>query len=432
MNTSIIPPRNPMKSGTEDCAHPMSTLRIGCIGALLKKSLIAKMGMISDGELEMVEPGGIHRFGHASDLRGKIEVLDQRTWERVALHGTVGFAECFMDGWVRMDDPVSVTRLFVRNRHAMRAMETGVGAFSLWLLKLWHAARANTRAGSRRNIAAHYDLGNEFYRLWLDESMMYSSAIWETPEQSLEEAEETKIDRICRKLALEPGMRILEIGTGWGGFAIHAAGRHGCHVTTTTISRRQHELALQRVEAAGLSDRITILQQDYRDLKGIFDRVVSIEMVEAIGWKQFPVFFQTIGDALKPDGAALIQAITILDQRYLASRLNVDFIQRHIFPGSCIPSIMSLLDAATSSSDLALIHLEDIGPHYARTLREWRKRFLAHLPDIKALGFDDRFLRMWEWYLSYCEGGFMERQLGDAQLLFAKPRWAGAPLLGRF
>ena len=409
----------------------MRAFRFGCIGAILRKALIAKLGMISDGELEMIEPDGAHRFGHASDLRARIEVLDQRAWERVALHGTVGFAECFMDGWVRMDDPVSVVRIFVRNRQAMRAMETGVSTFSLWLLKRWHAARANTRGGSLRNITAHYDLGNEFYRLWLDESMMYSSGIWETPERTLEEAEEAKIDRICRKLALKPGMRVLEIGTGWGGFAIHAAGRYGCHVTTTTISRRQYQLALQRVEAAGLSDKVTILQQDYRDLKGSFDRAVSIEMVEAIGWKQFPIFFQAIGDALKPDGAALVQAITILDRRYHEARRNVDFIQRHIFPGSCIPSVLSLLEAATSSSDLALVHLEDIGPHYVRTLREWRRRFLAHRGDIAKLGYDDNFLRMWEWYLSYCEGGFMERQLGDAQLLFAKPRWSGAPLLGR-
>jgi len=403
----------------------------GWLEGFLRDRLIAKLRLISDGELVMAEAGEVHRFGNPSDLRGRIEVLDPRTWERVALHGTVGFAECFMAGWVRMDDPVSVVRLFVRNRHAMRTMETGVGAFSLWLLKLWRAARANTRAGSRRNIGAHYDLGNEFYKLWLDGSMMYSSAIWEHPDQTLEEAAAFKVDRICRKLALEPGMRVLEIGTGWGGFAIHAAGRYGCQVTTTTISGEQYALAVGRVEEAGLSDKVTVLRQDYRDLKGRFDRVVSIEMVEAIGWKQFPGYFQTIGEVLEPDGAALIQAITILDRRYQAARRNVDFIQRHIFPGSCIPSIQSLLDAAMEHSDLALIHLEDIGPHYARTLREWRRRFLSHRREILDLGFDEKFLRMWEWYLSYCEGGFLERQLGDSQLLFAKPGWAGAPLLGK-
>ncbi len=402
----------------------------GWISKLFRHILLSKLGQITDGQLEMLEMGTVHRFGNPSDLKAQIEVLDPRAWEHIVIHGSIGFAECYMAGWVRVDDPVSTVRLFVRNHDALNRLDSGIARLSKAILQVWSATKPNTRERSRKNIRDHYDLGNEFYRLWLDDTMMYSSAIWEHPGQSQAEASNSKIDRICRKLEVGPETQVLEIGTGWGGFALYAAKYFGCHVTTTTISREQFLLANQRVSEAGLSSRITVLEQDYRDLRGQYDRVVSIEMVEAIGWKQFPLFFQTISQLLKPDGAALIQAITIVDRLYDSSRRRVDFIHKHIFPGSCIPSVTSLLKAATVQNDLAVIHLEDIGPHYARTLREWRERFLNRRGEIRALGFSDNFLRMWEWYLAYCEGGYLERQLGDAQILFTKPKWKGGPELG--
>jgi len=407
---------------------------LGPLDRMYRRAVLGRAARIREGVFVVEEDGNCHRFGDPAPLaspRGRVEVLDPSVWRRVALGGTLGFAECWMDGLVRIDDPVSLVRLFVRNREAMDKFEGGLARLTAPLAKAWHFLRRNTLEGSRRNIEAHYDLGNDFYRLWLDETMMYSSAIWERPDQTLFEASTAKLERICRKLSLAPGMRVLEIGTGWGGFALHAARHHGCHVTTTTISREQRDHALRRVEEAGLSDRITVLFQDYRDLEGTFDRVVSIEMVEAVGWQYYGTYFRQVGALLEPDGAALIQAITIADRHYEAARRSVDFIQRHIFPGSCIPSLSAMLSATRSNSDLTAVHVEDIGPHYARTLREWRTRFLAAAPEIRKLGFSDRFLRMWEWYLAYCEGGFEERQLGDLQIVFAKPEWRGEAVLGR-
>ena len=251
--------------------------------------------------------------------------------------------------------------------------------------------------------------------------MMYSSAVFEQPGMTLEQASIAKLDRICRKLALHAGDHVVEIGTGWGGFALHAARHYGCRVTTTTISRAQYELAVARVAAAGLSDKITVLLKDYRELEGKFDKLVSIEMIEAVGHQYYEEYFRTCARLLEPDGMALIQAITIADQRYEAARRSVDFIQRYIFPGSCIPSVTALLASITRASDLRLFHLEDIGPHYARTLAAWRHAFMRNLDQVRALGYPEEFIRMWEFYLCYCEGGFEERVLGDAQLLLVKP-----------
>jgi cyclopropane-fatty-acyl-phospholipid synthase len=294
---------------------------------------------------------------------------------------------------------------------------------------LAHRARRNTVAGSRRNIKAHYDLGNEFYRLFLDDTLTYSCGIFEREESSLREASVAKYDRICRKLALSPADRVLEIGTGWGGFAIHAAAQCGCRVTTTTISDRQHELAAERIAAAGLADRITLLKTDYRDLTGTFDALVSIEMIEAVGHHFLDDFFRVCGRRLKPDGQMLLQAITIRDQVFDWHKRNVDFIKRYIFPGSCIPSIAAISDAVARATDLRMVHLEDITTHYATTLRRWRENFFANLDQVKALGFPDAFIRMWEFYLCYCEGGFAERYLGDVQVLFTKPMCRREPIL---
>nr|HPG94912.1 cyclopropane-fatty-acyl-phospholipid synthase family protein [Dokdonella sp.] len=313
------------------------------------------------------------------------------------------------------------TRILVRNRDRLDAMEGGVARIGCGLLRAWGALMRNTRKGSRRNIAAHYDLGNDPFKLFLDDNLMYSSAIYESEHETIDVASARKLDRICRKLQLGPQHHVLEIGTGWGGFALHAATHSGCRVTTTTISREQHDLARKRIDAAGLGDRVTLLLEDYRDLKGSYDRVVSIEMIEAIGHQYLDSYFRTVNRLLKPDGMALIQAITIEDHRYKQALKAVDFIKRHIFPGSFIPSISVMGSAIGRNSDMKLYNLEDIGPSYALTLRAWRTRFLDRISDVRALGYPERFIRMWVFYLTYCEGGFLERSIGDVQMLLCKP-----------
>ncbi|MET0288198.1 MAG: cyclopropane-fatty-acyl-phospholipid synthase family protein, partial [Pseudoxanthomonas sp.] len=319
------------------------------------------------------------------------------------------------------DDLVAMMRLLVRNRDRLDAMESGLARLGGWAMKALHQFARNTRTGSRRNIAAHYDLGNALFRLFLDDNLMYSSAIYTRDDESLEDASRRKLDRICQKLRLAPGVRVMEIGTGWGGFALHAAQNYGCHVTTTTISEEQYALASQRVREAGLEARVTLLKQDYRDLQGHYDRVVSIEMIEAIGHQYLDTYFTKIASLLTPHGEALVQAITIEDHRYLQARDSVDFIKRHIFPGSFIPSVSAMTAAIGRASDLRLFNLEDIGPSYALTLRDWRLRFMARLDEVRALGYDTRFIRMWEFYLAYCEAGFRERSIGDVHLWLTRP-----------
>jgi cyclopropane-fatty-acyl-phospholipid synthase len=335
-----------------------------------------------------------------------------------------------MDGLWECDDLVALVRILVRNQDRLDAMERGPARLGAALLRLWHSLRRNTRDGSRRNIAAHYDLGNDFFKLFLDENLMYSSAIYESPDESLEVASTRKLDRICQKLQLSADTRVVEIGTGWGGFALHAARTTGCHVTTATISREQYQLATARIAAAGLQDRVKVLLTDYRELTGQYDRLVSIEMIEAIGHQYLDTYFRKVSSLLQHDGMALIQAITIEDHRYQQALRSVDFIKRYIFPGSFIPSISAMLKSATGVSDLKLFNLEDIGPSYALTLREWRRRFMAQHDQVRSMGYPERFVRMWEFYLAYCEGGFIERSTGDVQMLLVKPgarreQWVG-------
>ncbi|MGD2113022.1 MAG: cyclopropane-fatty-acyl-phospholipid synthase family protein, partial [Gammaproteobacteria bacterium] len=288
----------------------------------------------------------------------------------------------------------------------------------------------NTLRGSRRNIEAHYDLGNDLFELFLDETMMYSCGIFTRPGATLQEASEAKLDAICRKLQLGPDDHVLEIGTGWGGFALHAARHYGCRVTTTTISRQQYEHAAQRIRAAGLEDRITLLFDDYRLLEGSYDKLVSIEMIEAIGHRNFNTYFRKCSELLKPDGMMLLQSITIADQRYAQARNAIDFIQRYIFPGGCLPSNAALAGAVAGSTDMRIFDLQDIGPHYATTLRHWRKRFLSRIEQVRRLGYPERFIRMWEYYLCYCEGGFRQQSIGTVQLLLTRPGTLRQPLTG--
>jgi cyclopropane-fatty-acyl-phospholipid synthase len=327
-----------------------------------------------------------------------------------------------MQGDWHCDDLTGLVRLMVVNRHLMNDVDSGWSALSAPLLKAAHWLNRNHKAGSRRNIAAHYDLGNGFFELFLDDTMAYSCGIFRSAQSSLREASIAKFDAACSKLGLAEGQHLLEIGTGWGGLAIHAARHYGCKVTTTTISREQYEFARERVRSFGLQDRITLLLEDYRELRGEYDALVSIEMIEAVGHQYLDTYFRSCSNLLKPTGAMLLQAITIRDQYYEQARRSVDFIKRFIFPGSCIPSVRAMMSSVARSTDLVLSHLEDIGPHYARTLRHWRERFLARQSAVRSLGYPESFLRMWEYYLCYCEGGFEERQLGDVQMLLTKPR----------
>lgn len=363
-------------------------------------------------------------YGQASTslpVSVRLDVLDPGFYSDTVFGGSVGAAEAYMAGYWTCSDLVGLVRILVRNREVLDGLDTGVSLITTPLRALLHLLNRNTRDGSRRNIAAHYDLGNDFFRLFLDETLMYSCAVFSQPDMSLHHAQLTKLDLICRRLNLKPEDHLLEIGTGWGGFALHAATHYGCRVTTTTISEQQYQLAAERIAAAGLTDRITLLKQDYRDLKGCFDKLVSIEMIEAVGHQYYPIFFKTCGRLLKPDGLMLLQAITINDRFYRRARDEVDFIKRHIFPGSCIPSIAALVEASAQASDLQLTEIRDIGPHYATTLRRWREAFMSQLDAVRAQGYPEEFIRLWEFYLAYCEGGYTERVLGDLHMVFNKP-----------
>ena len=394
----------------------------GALDRMLRTRLLATFAQLRHGALRVEDGLGTETYGDVRSTRPiTVRVHAPAFYRMLAASGSVGAGEAYMDGHWQCDDLVGLVRLLVRNRDLLDGMETGLARAGGLALRGWNALRRNTRDGSRRNIAAHYDLGNDFFSLFLSPDLMYSSALFERDGDTLETASTRKLDRICERLALQPGDRVIEIGTGWGGFALHAAQHYGCHVTTTTISREQHALASARIAAAGLQDRVTLLLQDYRDLEGIYDKLVSIEMIEAIGAQYLDTYFDKLGSLLKPDGLGLVQAITIEDHRYVQARDSVDFIKRFIFPGSFIPSVSAMLQAKTAASDLQLLQLDDFGPSYARTLQAWRERFLARLPEVRAQGFDARFVRMWEFYLAYCEGGFRERSIGVAHLLLGKP-----------
>ena len=395
----------------------------GRIERALRESLLKRLSALRYGQLRVIDALGMFECGETIDGQPRIEIVvaDARFYRAIAVGGSVGAAEAYRDGWWHCNDLVGLMCLLLRHRELLDGMEKGPARIVGWIMRALDLLRANTRVGARRNIAAHYDLGNELFGLFLSPDLMYSSALFASPHESLQRASLRKLERICEKLHLGPNDRVIEIGSGWGGFAIHAAARHGCHVTTGTISREQYKLTRERVAAAGLEDRITVLLEDYRDLRGRYDKLVSIEMVEAIGAAQLDAYFGKIAELLEPDGKAVVQAITIEDHRYAQALRSVDFIKRHIFPGSFIPSVAALVSAKARSSDLALTHLEDFGSSYALTLRAWRERFLAGLAEVRALGYDERFIRLWEFYLAYCEGGFRERSIGIAQLLLAKP-----------
>ncbi len=389
-----------------------------------KRLVCRQLALLKDGILTVRERDSddlVFGDGNTNHAPAELIIHHHSTWRDLLTGGSVGAAESWVAGDWESPDLVALLRFFTRNVDRMNAFEDRFSWITKPALKSLHWLNRNTKTGSRKNISAHYDLGNDLFETFLDPTMMYSSAIYPGRESTLDEAAVYKLDTTCRKLDLQPGDNVIEIGTGWGGFAIHAAKHYGCQVTTTTISEEQLALAKQRVAEEGLTDRITLLFDDYRDLAGQFDKLVSIEMIEAVGPQFLDSYLSQISGLLKPDGLALIQAINMPEQRYQRALRNVDFIQRYIFPGSFIPSFGAILESVRKGSNLVLSHAEDIGFHYARTLRDWCDRFMANSKALDAMGYDEAFRRLWHFYFAYCEAGFSERAIGVSQLVLAKP-----------
>ena len=394
------------------------------IDKICRPLLFSRLQKIEIGHVKIVDQLGEQLFGkaeHSGELSVEIKVEDPRFYSDIAFGGTVAAGEAYMQGYWSCNNLTGLVRIMLRNRQVMDQVEGGFSLFKAPILRFIHWLNRNSQAGSRRNIEAHYDLGNEMFELFLDPTMMYSCAYYPDSQTDLNEASTAKLQRICEKLQLSESDHVVEIGTGWGGFAIYAATHYGCKVTTTTISKQQYEIARQRVIAAGLEDKVTLLLEDYRDLSGSYDKLVSIEMIEAVGHQYLETYFAKCSALLKPDGIMLIQAITIQDQFYDQAIKSVDFIQRYIFPGGFIPSVTAISNAVKKSTDTRLFQMEDIGPHYASTLRDWRKNFFNNIEQIKGLGYSNQFIAMWEFYLCYCEGGFLERTLGTSHMVFIKP-----------
>lgn len=406
----------------ENVKRLISTTGTASVNDWARTLVMTQFKGLERGRIRIQEGDRSRSFGTNEPFpTAELVVHDASAWRDMVTGGAIGAAEAYVAGDWDSPDLVSLLRFFARNNGRMIDFEDRIAWFARPARRSLHWLNRNTRSGARKNIEAHYDLGNELFEQFLDPSMMYSAAIFPQAQSSLEEASGYKLDRICQKLDLGPEDSVVEIGTGWGGFALHAAAHYGCHVTTTTISGEQHERARRAIDEAGLAERITLLFSDYRELEGCYDKLVSIEMIEAVGPQYLGEYTETISNLLKPDGLALIQAITLPDQRYERALKNVDFIQRYIFPGSFIPSPGVMLEAFRDHSDMIFAHAEDIGLHYARTLACWRQRFEARLDQIHALGYSDGFIRLWRYYFAYCEAGFAERCLGNVQLLMSKP-----------
>jgi cyclopropane-fatty-acyl-phospholipid synthase len=378
---------------------------------------------VRSGHIEVVEGGQRRGFGPTdAELRATVRINDPAAW-RGPLHGSLGLGEGYVDGLWETDDLVSLIRIAAREVGTLDGLRGAVAKPRALLHRARRLVPENTRSGARENIAAHYDLGNDLFAAFLDERMMYSCAYFPRPGASLEEAQVAKLDRICEQLRLGPDNHLLEIGTGWGGLAVHAARTTGCRVTTTTISREQHALAVRRVRDAGLEDRVTVLLEDYRDLRGSYDRLVSIEMIEAVGWQYFDDFFRRCDELLSPKGLMLLQAITIDDEIYEVEKGSRSFANTYVFPGGCLPSIEKIGDCLARATSMRQVWFDDITAHYPLTLAAWRDRFFGAWDRLRGDGYDERFRRLWDFYLSSSEAGFRERRIGDVQALFAKPGW---------
>ena len=391
-----------------------------------RRIFLSILGQIKEGTLILCEGNESLTFG-SGDPTVTVTVGSPTFYRKALFGGTIGIGEAYIDGDWECSDLVTLVRLFLSNRNVLEGME-GIGSkVSAFTNRLVHRLKSNTLSGSRQNIRSHYDLSNDFFSRFLDTRLMYSSAVFESVDMTLEEASARKLERICRKLELNADDRLLEIGSGWGGFAIYAAKHYGCNVTTITISQEQFEEASRRVREGLLEDQVQVLLKDYREIQGLYDKVVSIEMVEAVGDAYLDTYFGVIDRVLRPGGLFLIQAITIQDQRYKKALQNVDFIKKYIFPGSFIPSVTALLDSVTKKTNCVLVNLEDFGFDYALTLADWRRRFENEIQNVLDMGFDHDFIRMWRFYLAYCEGGFRERSLSDVQLLFVKHGYKNRP-----
>jgi cyclopropane-fatty-acyl-phospholipid synthase len=422
MTDSIVPAESSVIDQTEPSRFDQ----------LAKKLLFSLLRGLRRGQLNIIDGSVRSIFGKKSNqfsLEATITVHHPRFYSSIVFGGSIGASEAFMAGQWSTDDLTTVVRITILNREVLEGMEKGLAWLTAPLHIFFHLLRSNTRKGSRLNITAHYDLGNDFYKLFLDETLTYSCGIFERQDSTLKEASMAKYGRICQKLDLSSKDHLVEIGSGWGGFAIYAAQNYGCRITTTTISAAQYDLAKELIDKAGVAHKVELLLEDYRDLRGKYDKLVSIEMIEAVGHKYLDTFFRTCSKLLQQDGMMLLQAITIADQFFDQHKRSVDFIKRYIFPGSCIPSIAAISRSLARASDLKLFHLEDITPHYARTLRTWRHRFFANIEKVRGLGYPETFIRMWEYYLCYCEGGFTERYLGDVQMLLTKPLCRRPPIL---
>lgn len=374
------------------------------------------------GSLVIVDGGRRRAFGRGTPT-ATIHLHDVRFW-RMLMRGSRGLAESYSQGMWDSPDLVAVIRLAARNAVLIDRVRVFTAPFWTPHQRVRALLRRGTRRQRRKDIAFHYDLGNDLFERMLDPTMMYSCALFEREGMTLEEASVAKLERVCERLEIGPEDHVLEIGTGWGGFAIHAAATRGCRVTTTTISREQHDYAVTRVREAGLADRVTVLMCDYRDLRGRYDKLVSIEMIEAVGWQHIGTFFQRCSQLLTPHGAMLLQAITIDDRAYEVEKASKSFIREYIFPGGTLPSMEVITRHVARRTDLQTVGLEDITSSYVETLRRWRQNFAAHTDELAEMGYDEHFQRLWTLYLSYCEGGFAERRICDVQLLLAKPLWA--------
>ncbi|MEZ6152737.1 MAG: cyclopropane-fatty-acyl-phospholipid synthase family protein [Pirellulaceae bacterium] len=393
-------------------------------GQFFRNLVLNRLSMLQDGQLTVHDAFGEKCIGRltGAETSASIHVHRNQFYRRIALGGSLGAAESYIRGDWESPNLTDAMRVLARNMEVLAGVEQGGSKLLRPLRVAANWLRRNTRRGSRRNISTHYDLSNAFFALMLDPTMTYSSAFFDNSKTTLEEASIEKYDRICRKLQLAPSDHVLEIGTGWGGFAEHAAKQYGCRVTTTTISEKQHAYATARFSKAGLTAQVTLLNDDYRDLRGSFTKLVSIEMVEAVGQRYLPEYFAKCSQLLQPDGAMCLQAIVIPDHRYERYQRSVDFIQQYIFQGGFLPSMGAIADCVGRRTDLRFVHREDFGAHYATTLSMWRQRFWENIDKVKALGFDERFVRMWHYYLCYCEAGFHERQIGVSQVLLAKPK----------
>ena len=373
------------------------------------------------GQLIIQEEDNIRTFGNDSSLRAHVTINDSRAYRKIVFGGSIGAGEAYIDKLWDVDNLTALVRIMVLNMSLLDRMERGLAWLNRPVDIIKHLLNSNNKKGAKRNILAHYDLGNDMYSAFLDPTMMYSSAIYPSKESNLVDAQRNKLDVICKKLGLKPTDTVVEIGSGWGGFAIHAAQNYGCHVTTTTISEAQYTEANKRIAALGLTNKITIIQKDYRELTGKFDKLVSIEMIEAVGHKYLPEFFKQCERLLKPDGKMLIQAITIADQKYVQYARSVDFIQRYIFPGGCLPSNARMLQVISEKTDMVVRQIDDFGFDYARTIQDWRNRFNSSYDYLLKKGYDETFKRLWEFYLCYCEGGFLERSISVVHLVATRP-----------